>query len=345
MSVARRIHFHALPEAVRRRFVERTAGREKQEPLYSQPQRLGLVPCFGFVAAAGLSLAAFYANGFGVPWSPEGIQQPYWLAAYALAGFALFRALLMVVRRLALRRVLPFRPGRYLFPLDLVEAEGEVLAVWPLSECWDVQLSHHRVKMIYYRSLLYLEFPKGQSSELVIYGQATAERVLEMLQASRAPMLHRLERVLDGQATNEELEFVSAHDPFLELRTSGAWDTLSETPLPEPGRDALARPLPWLLRHATAVAVVLAVGLAVPLWTVRNQRSDDAMWQAAQESFGSTHVEDYLRHGRAHREEASALLAQRKAAEAAAAAANAAGAAGGEPEGAGAQPAAAEDAP
>jgi hypothetical protein len=312
MSVARKIHFNALPEAVRQRFADRTTGREQPAPLCSQPLTTSPV-LFGFLALLGAGgLWAAYSYGFGDPWSSDAVQQPLWLIAYALGGFVLFRSILAIVRRASLRKALPFRPGRYLFALDLVDAEGEVLTLWPMSQCVDFQGTHHHTNGVYTHTSLTFVFKGGHKQSFSIRGKQAAEEVLQGLGAVQSAVSDAVGRIRSGQGTEQDVGLIFAYDPFFEARMSDEWASLSEKPPHHPGQQAAARPQPGYLKQATALAAVAAVLLGLPVWIVRNQLSDAAMWSFAQGTEGAWAVEAYLRNGRAHLDEARALLVQRK---------------------------------
>jgi hypothetical protein len=315
MSVARRIHFNALPEAVRQRFVERTSGREQPGALCSEPLT-GQSVRFGFFALLGLgALVATCAYHFGHVSAPDAIQPPLWLAAYAASGFVLLYSILVLARRWALRKALPYRPGRYLFPLEVVEADSEVLTLWPMSQCTDVQAKHERYNGVDIHTAMIFVFEGGRTHSFGASAQG-AKAALQIMATVQSKMPEVIGRVRSGQGTKQDVGFLDAFDLFSEARMSREWDSLSETPPHQPGREAVARPRPGYLQHISALAAAAAVALAVPVWVARNQRSDEAIWTFAQARHGSWALEAYLVNGRAHLDEARPLLMQRKLEEA-----------------------------
>lgn len=312
MSVARKIHFNALPEAVRQRFADRTSGREEPAPLCSETLGTGPI-VFGLLALLGVgALWAAYSYGFGDPWSSEAIQHPLWLAAYALGGFVAFRSILTIVRRKTLHKSVPFKPGRYLFAMDLVEAEGEVLTLWPMSQCVDFQGTHHHTNGAYTHTSLTFVFKGGHKQSFSIPGRQHAETVLQTLGAVQSAVQDAITRIRSGQGTEQDIGLIFAYDPFFEARMSDEWASLSEKPPAQPGSQAAARPQPGYLKHVTALSVAAAVVLGLPMWLVRNQRSDEAMWTHVQETRSVWGAEAYLRNGRAHLDEARTLYMQLK---------------------------------
>jgi hypothetical protein len=297
MSVSRRIHFNALPESVRRRWADLTSGREQPGPLYAEPQPSGTMPC-GLLALLGLTAIGFLCwYRFGALGEDDGLQSPTWLIIYAGGGFMLVHGILGLMRRISLRKALPFAPGRYLFALDFVEAHGEVLELWPLAKCRHFSGTHHHSNGVYTHTSLTFVFDGARRQSFTIFGKDKAERVLQQLGGIQRAVSDAAGRLKHGEAEEKDLALIFAFDPFFAVRTSDAWDSLSYEPPPNPGGDAVARPLPGYLAHVAPIALIASVVLGTPIWYARNLLSDQKMWEDAQAATSSLPVRQYLDQG------------------------------------------------
>ena len=313
MSVSRKIHFNALPESVRRRWVEITAGREQPGPLYVEPRPSGI---------AGLVLLAFFGlvilaigcwRHFGLP---GAMQSPAWLIGYAGGGFMLVYGTLGLRRQIALRKALPFVPGLYLFGLDLVEVHGEVLELWPMARCRGVHSRDHYLDGEYMYTSLRLLFEGAGKKTLRIRGRDRDEQILQQLGKIQHAVSGAAARLRQGQGSEKELQILLAFDPFFEARMSDQWESLSRKPPSDPRGDAVARPLPRYLAHVAPIALVASVVLGPATWYARNLLSERAAWNDVRSATGSQPVQRYLDLGGRRVAEARALLEQRELEEA-----------------------------
>jgi hypothetical protein len=304
MSVSRKIHFNALPESVRRRWVELTAGWEQPGPLLVQPV---FFPVQDFVVRALMGLlmfAVYWQADFGRLGEPLAVlPPPLGIAIYATPWFLFTHGVLGTLRALALRKGLPFAPGRYLFALHLVEAYGEVLKLWPLARC--------RATDHYRHTLLVLRCEGARPKTFTIDCRDTA-CVLQQLDASQRAVSDAARRIERGLGRAEDRATMFANDPFFEVRVSDGWAALARKPPPGARGDAMARPLPCYLAYPMAFALLASLVLGPPTWYVRNLLSEQAIWNEVLSATGSEPVQQYLDLGGRRVAEARALLEERE---------------------------------
>jgi hypothetical protein len=134
------------------------------------------------VPVLGALLLGVLAFDFGVP----GRSWLGW-GALILAGplvLASSWALLSAVHRLVRGRFLPFPSGRFLFPLDVVEA-GWSVGRWPIAGAEKIDAVHHMSQGRYTHTALSFKFPGRPALRFELRPRAHAEAVLSALQAAR----------------------------------------------------------------------------------------------------------------------------------------------------------------
>jgi hypothetical protein len=325
MSIPRKIHFNALPESVRRRWVEITAGREQPEPLYVEPlpfhisRMVRLAFCGLLINISSRMVCLAFCGlliSLGLCWQHFGllgtVQSPAWILGYAGGGFMLVYMILELMRSIALRRALPFAPGRYLFALDLVEAHGEVLELWPMAGCRRVSTRHRSPDGLYTSALIEFHFAGARKKTLTIDGMNRAASILQYLEASERAVSAAVTRLEQGQGRENDLPMLIALDPFFEVRMSDQWASLPRTAPSDPRGDALAKPLPRYLAYVVPIALVASVVLGPATWYARNLLSDQAMFDHARSTPGSQSLQQYLDLGGWRVAEARVLLWQRE---------------------------------
>lgn len=308
MSVSRRIHFNALPEPVRRRWVGLTSGQEQPGPLHAEPLPLG-VASFGSLALLGLALLGLFSHPHAGALEKGGaLQSPAWLLVYVVVWLMVVSGTLGLVRRSWRRKALPFAPGHYLFGLDLVDARGEVLELWPMSRCRDVKVIHQHINWLYRYTRITFLFEGAHKETVTIFDQNEAQRLLQQIGAIQRATSEAAGRLGQGRGGQKELETLFALDPFFEIRMNDAWDAVSREPPLAPGGDAAARPLPRHLAHLAPIALIASVVLSPFTWYTSNLRGDEVAWEQVQAMQSPLWVQLYLDQGGWHVEEARALL-------------------------------------
>jgi hypothetical protein len=289
MSDARTVDFFRLPQDTRERFVGCVTARAAPAPLLQTVPALGTM-IFWRVVLCGLvvaGLAWLGYNGFGEVDDRWMVQSPWVLLLYAglLALGAL--AILGAFRAIALRRQLPFPPGKYLFPLDLVDAQTRELRILPLAALESTRMVEHQNEGAYTHTAFEFHYQGGEHHTFNVNNQVTAAMVASAIDASRAA----IRTAVDAQ----DLQAIAGMDVFIEPRLTGTWQVEPRVGEFHPG-------LPIFLARWRLAALVAGFVVAVPLWHLRNVRSDDLGFRhaIAWANDGGPGFEVYLVRGRRH---------------------------------------------
>ncbi len=311
MSVSRKIHFNALPEEVRQRFVDRITGEEKPGPLYRDPAPSGVggLVFWLLVGLAGLAILCSY--GYGSLWGDGGFQGIGSLVLYVGGSAVAVASLLSILRRIKLHRALPFRPGRYLFALEFVDARSEVLELWPISQCVDFNGTHHHNNGSYTHTTFVFHFEGGHRESFNIPSREMAEELLQQLGTIQGLISEAGGRLGRGEGEDKDVGILYAFDPFFSARMSEEWAGLSTEAPSNPSGEAVAEPLPSYLTRVSLMAVIVGLGIGLSTWMVRNALSDSVRWTTAQSEPGAAAMDAYLYQGGWHEEEARTLFIER----------------------------------
>jgi hypothetical protein len=200
-----------------------------------------------------------------------------WLVVYVMLTFAALAAILGIVRARIVKAGLPYAPGTYLFPADIVIADQQgSLLVLPLREIQSFNCVHHSTNGRYTHSLLHFQFSHELHS-VRMSSQAGAQAALEQLSQA--------ERTQSAAAQSGNVETIASLDPLAALPVRSA--------APTPA----VRPAPAWLRWRVAVAAVAAVVLAVPLWAARNVVSDYFLFSETQRQGSEAAYRQYVAQG------------------------------------------------
>jgi hypothetical protein len=178
----RSIEVNSLPPAARRRFAQCAAGQAKPVPLILE--RIG--------GAAGGSLAIALAcavgtlltvrAGFGEAIGAyHGVGAIVW---YSALVFGFFAGTLNVVKAQVERRLRPYAAGRYLFPLDVVDAREGTLQVHPTSDIEKFEPIHHHTAGTYTHTVFTFEFKDKARLQFHASPRARADEILKGLQTA-----------------------------------------------------------------------------------------------------------------------------------------------------------------
>src|SRR5262245_50350665 len=136
------VNFYALPRTQQVRLIDSFAGRFAPVPLLYVP---GTPPATWAWAAlsvlAMMSVAGIAQLGFGSLSSGLSVQGSVMLVVYAALGFFVAFGLLEFASRRLRTTSLPWRPGVYLFPAELIDGRHSKLRVYPLGELRGVRPS------------------------------------------------------------------------------------------------------------------------------------------------------------------------------------------------------------
>lgn len=281
--MVRQVDLNELPRATRERFVRSlVSDLPESRPIISRPIKpKSAAPLVVLLAASIVALLALTVPRFGDVASP--IQDRRYLGGYvvatALFGFAAARLL----RRRALLGALPFVPGVYVFPLDVVDARTREITLYPLADLTSVDPVHHQKRGIYSHSTLWFVFP-SESFAFEIKGREATEAINAKVQRARQVVL--------AAAQRGELYSLAAIDPFAEARSRNF----------EPTHDhgLLARDVPIWARFIWAITIVSGLLLGVACWRLRNWQSDGRAYRRLAASPSVEAAEVYLKAGGLH---------------------------------------------
>ena len=262
------VHFNALPETIRKRFVDCIQGREEPKPLLEsrRPWIGALVGwCILGLGALGL-LGGLAFNDLG--WDLQGAPL---LAVYAPAGVALLWSCIAFVRRIRLQKSLPFPPGTYLFRLDLVEAKGPKLRILPMSKLSDFGATHHHTNGVYTFTEMRMTFEGGGRSVFNVKGKALVDTALAELRGTREAIAAALAR--------DDVSALQNMDPFFGLDVDKVADDrrAAEEPISDTS-EAVAHGVRPLGRRRAMVYTLLGIALGAGIWAGRNVVSDEMLF-------------------------------------------------------------------
>ena len=298
------VEFNKLPEKVRERFVASASGREWPMPIVADRLAMGTAAAgWGFVllcAVGGLGVLLFW--GFGQVW--DGLQSAGFIALYALCLFLAVYSLLAILKRKRLVSSLPYPPGRYLLPMDFVDARTDVLRIVPLAMLADFSGVHHHTNGAYTHTDLTFRFEDGSHETFTVRGKDQAELVLADLRQRQGEVSQAI------QERNVEQLFML--DVFLEARLGETWEAEPPRFFDQPAGPQ-AKPLTGVLARAALVAGALGVVLAAPIWYARNLASDAAIFALLSSDAPEEMVQVYIDQGGRRAEEARNELLPRAA--------------------------------
>jgi hypothetical protein len=289
----RQVDFNALPRTTREAFV--AALRSPHSPLvYVDRTTTGAVSWWGILllVVGGLGLLTLKDN-FGSAYGHR--QGAPFLLGYVVGGFLLALAAIGILRHVILSRGLPYTPGRYVVPLDVVIAKTSTLEIYSMTDLLHLQPTHHYRNGIYSYTSLDFVFREGKSFSFTIPGQAFAEHCL-------ARMRHGTQTIAEA-ARRQDLATLAAFDPFFDARARDF------APVSEPG--PVAKPLPAFMRFRWAIAGALGVLLAVPTFFVRNYLSDEKAYRGLDDSTSTYTLEAYAHSGGRHADDVRRNLVPR----------------------------------
>ena len=296
MSETRTIHFNALPEAVRKRLIDCFDGAGVPRPIVSETSSSGGA-IVGWLALALISLGGIVmlaSDSFGNIY--YATQDWYFVAGYVVAFFLLCYSLLAVLRHLKMKRAYPFKLGRYLFPLDYIEATSERLKITPMRALVDFSGVHHHTNGVYTHTMLHFDFEGGERQSFNVAGKERANGILADLSDQR--------RLIAESVESKQYEIIATLDPLMEARLSDAWDGLGDAfPPSEPTGDHLAGSIPKVLKFASIPAIVLGIVLSGPVFAARNAASDQVAFEQAKRRDTEQDYKIYLHRSWMHVEE------------------------------------------
>jgi len=305
VSNTKNIHFNALPESTRQRLTATLTRTGAPQPLATDPYATaGGSAGWIFLSVLALGgLGAFMALDFGSRWGSGFFHEPLLGLVYVAALFIAFYGLLAAVRQRRRRKALPFPPGRYLLPLEIVDARTPMLRIRPLAQITRFDGVHQHRNGVYSYTQLTFYFEDG-SEGFMVYNKAEADGIMARLKDTQAALAAAFER--------KQFEAIVPIDPFIDARLEGIFERGDTQGTPaEPTSGPVAHKSGGLLEWASIPAMVLAVIFAVPAYGGRNYLSDEATYQAIKDSHDIYDLEHYARHGYLHVDEVNNELIPR----------------------------------
>jgi hypothetical protein len=200
------------------------------------------------------------------------------LIIYALLLFFVALAALGIVRGRMVRSSLPYAPGTYLFPADIIIADkGGSLRVLPLRELKSFKCVHHSTNGRYTHSLLHFDMPGGLQL-CRVSSQARADAAIQKLSEA--------ERTQSAAAQVGDVATIEAFDPLAAVRVDV-----------DPSSPPTARPAPGWVRWRVALAAAAGLLLALPAWTARNVLSDVSLFRETESQGTEAAYRQYTTQG------------------------------------------------
>jgi hypothetical protein len=289
MNKPQTVDFFRLPKDTRERFVGCCTGQAPPAPLLRTVPKLGNTIFWRVVLCAAVTggVAWLGYNGFGEIGDSWMVQGLFPLLLYVGLLFLGALGILGAARAVLLRRQLPFRPGKYLFPFDLVDAQTKDLRLLPLAALENTRMVEHQNEGTYTHTAFEFHYEGGEHHTFTVGNAVAAEMAAQAINASR----EAIRAAVDAQ----DLQRLAVLDVFIEPRLTEKWQE-------EPQAAAAAPKLPIYLAQWRWAALAAAVVVAIPLWHLRNIRSDDLGFRnaIAWAADGGPGYEEYLRLGRRH---------------------------------------------
>ena len=292
MAEAKRVDFNALPREVRERLIACMQHQSYPYPLLSSiPSQGAAIAGWFFLALIGASilLGALFAE-FGRTLQPTPMILLY------VAGVALVvLSVLFLIRRVLLGSALPYKPGRFLFPMDFIDAQERTLRIVPMAMLIDFRGVHQHTNGVYTGTTLTFSFEGGVTESFVIQGKERAEEVLRQLGATQ--------KQIREAAQARDLDTLLRLDPLFEVRVKDTW--AAKAPRDEDVQQPAAKAIGALFAKTAilGVAGATALVLSVPMWHLRNIASDEAIYADAKQQNREYAYEHYLSWGKRHVDE------------------------------------------
>jgi len=232
---------------------------------------------------AALLLLILYLAGFGSVTSWFSVHPIWVVGVYALLAATSAVAVLNALGAHARVMSLPFAPGIYLFPANVIDARERILRVYSLAELTSVSAGRGAEIVLAFGSTR-ISFPvpdKAQTAQAVRVVEAARDRV-------RGPLSDAERRQLDPLAPPAVVGPFSSGIP-------------------------IARNPPLWERHGPIMAALIGGAAGAGIFFARNAMSDARMLAWAQSRDDVASYTSYLERGRRSRELVSKVLLPRAA--------------------------------
>ena len=275
------VDFYKQSRPVQDRWLDSVHGRYSPEPLlvrYGAKRRAILWLCVSTLA--GASLVGLWIAGFGKVESALSLHSWPWLAVYLPMAVLGVVGVLLAVAHKSRVHSLPFVPGLYLFPANLVDARDAKFRVFSLAELSDAR-------------------PVGRSVRLAFGSESFA------LPAAEATQVQTLVATIND--LKEKLQTNPGQEDQLEMNSLVPPAVVS--PLAE--NTPLSRSDPPWARYALPLGIALGAAGGFGLFWSRNALSDSQMFDQAKRRNTVSSYLSYLERDGRHREEVETVLLPR----------------------------------
>lgn len=293
MTAARIVDFNAIPDAAREHLIGCLRGTALPRPILRDISSLrSAIAGWIVLGLSGMALAGLTAwFRFG-----QEVQGVGALVGYGVGVALGVLGVLGAARQIKLRAKLPFPAGRYLFPMDFIDARDRRLRLIPMSALVSFRGVHQHRSGVYSSTLLTFIFEGDATETFVVHGKEQAEQVLDQMLVEHVWVRQ--------EGEHQALGSIDTLDPFREIRIEDGWSKIA------PSRAGAG-----IVRRSARLGLAMAagLGLALPLWHLRNLESDEAMYQAAVRRDTEIGFKVYLSTGKRHAEEVRASLLPRAA--------------------------------
>ncbi|WP_438042174.1 hypothetical protein [Sorangium sp. So ce128] len=276
------INFYKLPRTIQDGVIEAFRGRFAPAPIVSRfGTRRTIVAWLTVSAASGLLLAALCAAGLGDVNSVLALHPTSAAAAYVLLAAITVIGVLRALAYNADLITLPFAPGLFVFPANLVDARDHRLRVFSLAELSRVSAG-----------------PRGA----VVLTFGGTQHAFPLEDPSRSDdVIREVEAACSRMKAKPDAAELRRLDPF----EPPAIESPFASPIP------LSREVPGWQSYAWLLAAAVGVALGLGLFFLRNRMSDARMYAAARERDDVAAYQSYVARGRGHAEVVSQVLLPR----------------------------------
>jgi hypothetical protein len=285
----RRIDFYKLSREKQERFLASTKGSAPPAPIVQAAGDGGRA--IGWAAGSGAALVALvvlYVLKFGVLGAPLAVHGIPFILVYAGLFFAIPYAALRAAASFLGGKLLPYKPGVYVFPMCAVDARDKTLRIFSMTDLASVGKATAG-------GALRLSFKGGGSFSFPAKDAHDAESLNRILENSQEQVKHAL-------ASGDDSELTTL-DPFYEARKS--WTS------PIGPKEPMTDRAPAWRKFDYAIAGACALVLGPFFWVLHNKASDDSMLKKAVAENTPEAFESYLSVGKRHNDEVSSTLLPR----------------------------------
>jgi len=285
----RRIDFYKLTREKQERFLASTKASAPPAPIVQLPGDGGR--SVRWAVASGVALVALlvlYTLRFGVLGAPLAVHGAPFIALYAALLFLIPYAALRAFGSFRAAKILPFKPGVYVFPMCLVDARDKILRIHAMTDLGAVGKAAAGGSLkLSFRGGGSFSFPAGD-----VHNADLLNRQVENAQ----------EQVKHALATSDDSELTTL-DPFYDAKKG--WTS------PIGPKEPLADHAPGWRKFDWVIGAACAVVIGPTLWFVHNRSSDDSMLKKAVAASTPDAFQSYLDVGKRHRDEVAGTLLPR----------------------------------